>query len=143
MCKLYNCKKKLTNQFNFGEPFYVELRCKGLSAIKGLQYVVGINSSLDQRITTILSKGGDNAFNIEVNEQKTGLLKIDLCLNPNDYNLTISIRNEFSGFDLIQNICDFTINPIKDERIINDGFVPYGLVHQANSEWVIDNSKSD
>ena len=101
-CSLYNLKDEETTNFRFGEPFFVKLECTAISTLSGLQFVVGLNSSQDQRIATILSYGGNKAFNMEPGEKKIGKLKITLCLNPGNYSITLSLRNEFSGFDQLQ-----------------------------------------
>lgn len=136
-CILYNSKNEKTANFRFGEPFFVEVECTAINSLSNLQFVIGLNSAHDQRIATILSYDGKRAFNIESGEKKRGLLKVNLCLNPGTYSITLSVRNEFSGFDQLQNIRFFTVDPARYENIENDAHIPYGLVHLSNPDWTI------
>ncbi len=136
-CRLYNSKNKETKSFRFGELFFVEVECSATTSLRNLQFVVGLNSAQDQRIATIMSYGGQKAFNMESGDKKRGILKVNLCLNPGKYSITLGVRNEFNGYDQLQNIRFFHVDSARYKNIENDPYVHYGLVHLPNPDWTI------
>lgn len=137
-CRLLDSTEKITNTFKFGESFIVEIECVGIKPLSKLQFVVGINSTFDQRITTILSNDGEDSFNLKPNEKKRGILRIkNLCLLPGTYYLTLSVRDTTAGYDQLVNVRHFDVEPARADNIIDDYIVPYGLIHIPNPDWTI------
>jgi hypothetical protein len=137
-CRLFDSTEKLTNTFKFGESFAIEVECAAIKNLNNLQFVVGINSSFDQRITTILSRDDEGSFNLKPNERKKGILRIkNLCLLPGTYSITLSVRDINRGYDQLVNIRHFDIETVRANSIIDDYIVPYGLIHIPNPDWTI------
>lgn len=122
----------------FGEPFSVEVECAGMEPMSGLQFAVGINSSLDQRISTILSHGEERAFTLKQGEKKTGALKVDgLILTPGSYSLTLGIRDGTEGYDHLLNVIAFKVEAARHGLAVNEEMSAYGLIHVPRPEWTI------
>ncbi len=136
-CILYNSKLEVSENFRFGESFYVYMECIGLEKINHLQFVVGIDDMHGQRISTTLSYGGNKAVVIEGNQVKKAKLKVNLCLTPGIYSITLSLRDEHQGYDQIQGVVSFSVDDVREKFIQNDAYVDYGLVHLPNPEWEI------
>lgn len=135
--RLLNSHGQATDTLKFGEPFAVEIECRGIEGLRGLQFVVGINSALDERISTILSRGGERAFGLKSGETKRGVVKIGLCLNPGRYSLTLGVRSSATGYDQLPNTVYFNVDAARHEGIIEDESVGYGFVHVAGPDWSI------
>jgi lipopolysaccharide transport system ATP-binding protein len=136
-CRLFNSQTIETDTLRFGEGFTVEVECRGLERLNGLQFAVGVDSAMGERISTVLSPGGERAFDIDKGEVKKGALRIDFCLNPGMYSITIGVRSATKGYDQIANALTFHVDPAMDKCIVGDDFVHYGFVHILKPEWVI------
>ena len=54
-CAVCDTSGSVISQLKFGEPFLVRVGCVGIESLQNLQFVIGINSRTQCRITTVLS----------------------------------------------------------------------------------------
>jgi len=136
-CRLYDSKGKETDSLKFGELFSVEVECIAQEYLRRLQFAIGINSSFDQRITTLVGPDSEKSFNLRVGEKKKGIVRLNnLYLNPGRYSLTLGIRDHTIGYDHLINVFYFNIESARHESLISEEIIQYGLIYVSRSEWI-------
>ena len=131
---LFNSKGRSTSSFCFGESFSLELECQARQNSKDLRYVVGIDSAVCGRITTLIS---DYSFSIKEGEVHKGILKVtDFCLNPSDYLLTVGLKS----VDQLVHVCRFTIRDqiLESSPLIQKEFNCFGIMQIAHATWILE-----
>ncbi len=133
---LYNADGMKTSKIRFGESFSLKMQCVGVDSVKNVQFVFGINSFRQERITTLCST---KRFDINSGEIIEGEVYIpSVYLTPGWYSLTLGIRQPHSGLDHLEFINPFEVLAVMDaEEHINRELISYGLIQIVDAEWKV------
>jgi lipopolysaccharide transport system ATP-binding protein len=124
-CKVRDAPGRENYDLKFGEPFSVEIECKGLTDVNNASFVIGIDSIFGGRIATSLSEEADQRVSVKKNGRASGRLTINhLMLKPGRYFITISVKGIKGGLDQIERARSFTVTP----SLFDEDKVP-------NSKW--------
>jgi lipopolysaccharide transport system ATP-binding protein len=140
--ELLNSLNKSVEELKFGEYFSLKVRCLVLEPINNISFVIGIDSILKTRITTLISDSKTSISRGEIIESKVNLNK--LLLNPGYYYVTVGLVEYKICLDRIEHAKGFRVNQVSaNPEFIDKEIVTYGLLQVPDAEWVIKSSKSN
>jgi lipopolysaccharide transport system ATP-binding protein len=132
-CAVFDGKGAVVTQLKLGDPFSVGLACAGIESLQDLQFVVGINSRTQDRITTLLSP---KKFDLSNGQRVEGKVHLpSLHLNPGHYTLTLGIRQLNVGVDHLEYVCPFEVLDARGEMQLGRELVTFGLIQVVDAEW--------
>ena len=133
-CTVLNSEYEKSDTLLLGEPFSISLEVITQEFYRDLAVVIGIDSMLRTRITTVKSDSKGNLFDVSPGS----VLEIvahfpDLELYPGDYLITLSIRTGKIPLDTLWYVQKFRVSELayKNKRPHNDS---WGLV-RTNVDW--------
>ena len=132
-CAVCDTSGSVISQLRFGEPFSVRVGCVGIESLQNLQFVVGINSRTQDRITTLFSP---ERFDLGKGQYVKGEVYLpSLYLLPGHYTLTVGIRQLKAGMDHLEYIASFEVLEVRNEAQIGRELITFGLIQIMDAEW--------
>lgn len=108
-----NSKGDRTTSFKMGEDISFDLEIKAFERVDSLSIVVGLDTYMDYRITTVLSKEVGMLFSLDKDANISVNLSLPkLRLKPGTYSLTLGIRCNMVTFDHVVKAINFEISEI-------------------------------
>ena len=140
-CGVLDSQQQATDQIRFGESFTIEIEAEGLEDMANLSFVAGVETAMRQRLITSMSEEAGLSTTIRKGQRITARFRVsDLRLLPGRYELTLSLRANKQGLDLLPNVRSFEVLPIlSDEKNVPNGL--WGMLH-AIPDWEIDQNIS-
>ncbi len=132
-CYTVNEDEKRSDVFRFGETIRVQLGLQVFQNISSLSLVVGIDSSMDYRITTILSEDGSALFDATTAQPLKVQMTPDVRLKPGFYYISLSIRKDKRPLDHVLKAFKFEVTNVTNDGKIQDAHVLGDIYTQA--EW--------
>jgi lipopolysaccharide transport system ATP-binding protein len=136
-CNVLNSEGQPVKQIRFGEAFTIEIEAEGLEEMENLSFVAGVETAMRQRLITSMSEEAGLSTTIHKGQRMKAQLRVrDLRLLPGRYELTLSLRANKQGLDLLPNVRSFEVLPIlSDEQHVPNGL--WGMLH-AVPDWQVD-----
>jgi len=122
--------------FKFGEALKVVIGLEALDDLSDISFTLGIDSSLDYRLTTVLSEDAGAIFSVRKGEKI--LVTIDfpsLRLKPGRYFLTPGVRQNKRSLDMINKANFFDIQDVTTDGKIQEPHIRGDLFFDA--QWSI------
>ena len=133
-CSILNSQGKTINHILFGEPFSICLEAIARKELRDLSIVIGIDSFMDNRITSVASEDSDIFFSVSPNQPlRVRAHFITLALKPGIYLITIGIRLGLRGLDHLPYVAKLEVAEIhqKDSKQYS---VSLGPIHTV-ADW--------
>jgi lipopolysaccharide transport system ATP-binding protein len=133
---ILNEAAQVTNIISYGRPVTFRIKAKGIGTCDHVRFLVGINTSMQDRITTMLSDKECSFKKNDVNEMQ--LTVHNLFLNPGVYSITVTITTDFEGIDSLEFVTSFEVV----DSVHNDGdsqkrIVKYGILQHFDTDWKV------
>lgn len=133
-CSILNSQGKTRNHILFGEPFSICLEAIARKELRDLSIVIGIDSFMENRITSVASEDSDIFFSASPNQPlRVRAHFITLALKPGIYLITIGIRLGVRGLDHLPYVAKLEVAEIhqKDSKQYS---VSLGPIHTV-ADW--------
>ena len=129
-----NAKGEKVTGFRMGETIAFNLCIKALEKIDELSVVVGLDTYMDYRITTVLSEEENVLYSADRNAVITTSLKFpSLHLKPGTYSLTLGVRRNRVTLDHLLKVINFEVSEITANRRSRESHLMGDVL--AESEW--------
>ena len=133
-CSILDSKGEANNHILFGEPFSIYLEALARSELRDLSIIIGIDSFLEYRITTIASEDGNVFFDTSPAHPLCVQACLDkLALKPGIYLLTLGIRSGSRGLDFLPHVMQIEVAEVSDRGSKPDSGT-WGVVHTV-AHW--------
>ncbi|MBI3901603.1 MAG: ABC transporter ATP-binding protein [Nitrosomonadales bacterium] len=129
-----NAKGEKVTRFKCGEDIAFNLEIKAFEQVDELSVVVGVDTNMDYRITTVLSEETGALFSAGKDSVITVNLKLpSFRLKSGTYSLTIGIRRNKLTFDHVVRAASFEISEISANDSVREPAIRGDLI--ADSVW--------
>jgi len=136
-CCTVNEQGERCDLFKFGETIGFRLGVEARQAIDNVSLSIGIDSSKDYRITTIISDDENVVFKVGLNKKLSVLMKPNhLRLKPGSYYLTLGIRQNKSPLDHVLKAFKFEIASVTSDEKSQDVHI-LGDIY-TDSAWQVE-----
>jgi lipopolysaccharide transport system ATP-binding protein len=134
-CTVLNSRGETSNRLLFGEPFTISLEATSQLQLHDLSFFIGIDSSTEQRITTINSGDSGKVLSMLPKSPIRIYARVDkLVLKPGAYLLTVGIRSGSRyKLDRLPHIMQVEVMSAVYQGT-KPALAPSGLVH-ATASW--------
>ncbi len=135
-CSLQDDNGRMAEMIKFGEPFSFAITFRGIESVRNVGVVVGINSWMQARITTVLS---DFTVDVQAGAEYAATVTLEgLHLNPGRYTLTIGLRQHNHGLDHLEFICPFVVGDVAwTQALASPHAIYFGDVQVPVSRWFL------
>jgi lipopolysaccharide transport system ATP-binding protein len=134
-CFILNSKNEITDRLLFGERFSVIVEVVAETIADGISVIIGIDTALEYRVTTIASEDSKVLFNVTPNKTLKIQAQVDeLVLKPGSYTISLGLRIGKRPIDHLPYIKRFEITETAQgkNRFESD---TWGVVH-TQAQWI-------
>jgi lipopolysaccharide transport system ATP-binding protein len=133
-CSILNSQGKTRNHILFGESFSICLEATAREELRDLSIVIGIDSFMEDRITSVASEDSDILFSASPDQPLRVRAHFNtLALKPGIYLITLGIRLRVKGLDHLPYVVKLEVTEIH-EKDSKQYSVSLGPIHTV-ADW--------